>query len=122
LTDQMACIDIPGFSFGVANSTVPGSARIAQQRGGSAGRGKVPVTTGQYGFETVFVRGFSVAGPGRRYRNFVYRRLQIASRHMVRTGPRERHRPAATTPSQTEVIQCQLLNPSLPEIGMATLC
>lgn len=122
MTDQMACIRVPGFSFGVTNSTVPGGARIAQQRDGSAGRGKVSVTTGQYGLETVSVRGLSVAGPGQRYRNFEYGPLQIASRHMVRTGPRERHRPGATTSSHTEVIQCQLLNPSLPEIGKAALC
>jgi hypothetical protein len=31
-------------------------------------------------------------------------------------------RQAATTSSQTEVVQCQLLDPLLPEIGKATLC
>jgi hypothetical protein len=37
-------------------------------------------------------------------------------------GPRERHRRAATTSSQTEVVQCQLLDPPRPETGKATLC
>ena len=94
--------------------------RPAGRRG--AGTGKASVTTGQYDFETVFVSCLSVVAADQRCRNFEHGALRIASRHMVQTGPRQRHRRAATTSSQTEVVRCQLLNPPLPEIGKATLC